>query len=82
MKQLASINFPPWNGEPRECGEVWTLHKGERVASCHLWTHPLGGEARLDVDGLWCRGETHAEGLALIDAALAWRAQFQAKGWA
>ena len=76
----ASINVPMWNGTPKECGEVWTLRKGERVASCHLWTHPLGGEVRLTVDGLWCRGETHRDGRALIDAALEFRKQSETKG--
>ena len=33
------------------------------------------------MDGLWCRGETHREGAALVDAALAWKVQFQGKGW-
>jgi hypothetical protein len=78
----ASLNVPMWNGAPKECGDVWTLRKGERVASCRLWTHPLGGEVRLEVDGLWCRGETHREGLALLDVAMAWRSQFEGKGWA
>jgi hypothetical protein len=52
-----------------------------RVASCYLWTHPFGGEARLEVDGLWCRGETHRVGPALLDAALEWKRQFEGKGW-
>lgn len=79
--RLASVNVPEWDGIAREVGEVWTLHKGDRVASCHLWTHPLGGEVRLDVDSLWCRGETHQVGLALIDVALEWKRHFEGKGW-
>jgi hypothetical protein len=55
----ASINLPPWNGTPKEWQEVWALRKGERVCVLPFWTHPLGGEVRLEVDGLWCRGETH-----------------------
>lgn len=46
----ASVNIPNWDGTPREAGEVWTLRKGSRVATCHLWTHPKGGEAKLTVD--------------------------------
>ncbi len=53
----ASINIPEWDGTPRECGEVWTLRKGSRVASCRLVTNPRGGEAKLTVDGDWVRGE-------------------------
>lgn len=77
----ASVNVPLWDGEPKEAGEVWTLRKGSRVASCHLWTHPKGGEARLTVDGEWYRGEALSDGLALVDLALEWRKQFEAKGW-
>jgi hypothetical protein len=78
---LASINLPPWTGNPIETAEVWTLRKGERVATCRLWSNPLGGEVRLEVDGLWCRGETHREALALLDVALEWQRKFGAKGW-
>jgi len=60
----ASINLPEWDGQAREAGEVWTLRKGTRVATCHLWTHPNGGEIRLTVDGEWNRGEAGRDGLA------------------
>ena len=36
-----------------------------------LYSHPLGGEVRPEVDGLWPGGETQCEGAALVDAALA-----------
>jgi hypothetical protein len=78
---LASVTLPPWTGTPTEAGDVWTLTKGERRACCSLWSHPLGGEVRLTVDGEWVRGETHREGLALLDVALEWKRQFEGKGW-
>lgn len=81
MTEQAAINVPQWDGRPREAGEVWRLCKGERVAVCSLWTHPKGGEARLTVDGEWHRGEAGRDGLPLVDLALQWKAQFQAKGW-
>ena len=68
-----SINVPPFDGEPKQASEVWTLRKGKRVASCHLWTHPIGAEARITVDGAWYRGEARRDGLALVDLALAWK---------
>ena len=77
----ATINLPEWDGTPRDMGEAWTLRKSTRVASCHLWTHPKGGEVRLTVDGEWHRGEALSDGLALLDVALEWRKQFEAKGW-
>ena len=78
----ATINLPEWDATPRDMGEVWTLRKGTRVASCHLWTHPKGGEARLTVDEEWHRGEALSDKLGLLDVALEWRKQFEAKGWA
>lgn len=77
----ASINVPEWDGRARQVSELWTLRKGSRVAVCAIWTHPKGGEARLTVDGEWHRGEALSDGLALVDLALEWRKQFEAKGW-
>ena len=78
---LASINIPAFDREAREVAEIWTLCKGSRVASCHLWTHPKKGEIRLSGDGEWCRSEALGDGLALVDLAFEWRKQFEAKGW-
>ena len=78
---LASINVPEFYLEAREVAAVWTLRKGSRVASCHLWTHPKRREIRLTVDGEWHRGQALHDGLALVDLALEWRTQFEAKGW-
>ena len=39
MTEQTYINLPPWDGRPREMGLLWELHKGGRVAVCHLWTH-------------------------------------------
>jgi hypothetical protein len=76
------FNFRPWDGTPRELGEVWHLTKGTHVAVCTLRSHPKGGELRLTVDGEWQRGEALADGDALLDLAAEWRKQIEAKGWA
>jgi hypothetical protein len=76
-----AINIPSFYDHPRETGEVWTLRKAGRLATCHLWTHPMGGEARITVDGQWQRGEVGRDGLALVELALNWKAQFIEKGW-
>jgi hypothetical protein len=81
MTEQGPINIPQYYDRPREAGEVWTLRKGARVAIYHLWTHPMGGEARLTVDGEWNRGEAGRGGLALVELALAWKAQLVEKGW-
>ena len=46
-----------------------------------LWTHPIGGEIRLEAAGDFVRPQTGRDGLALIDLAAEWKAQFAAKGW-
>jgi hypothetical protein len=81
MSENVSIRIPQWDGHAREVGEVWKLAKGARVAVCAFWTHPSGGEARITVDSEWQRGEAGRDGLALLDLALEWRAQFVEKGW-
>ena len=76
-----SINIPKFDGKPREVAEVWRLSKGNRSASCAIWTHPTRkGETRLTVDGELHRSEALHDGLALVDLALEWKQQFEAKG--
>jgi hypothetical protein len=60
---------------------VWTLRKDQRTATCELWTHPYGGEIRVEVSGELVRSEAGRDGLALIDLATSWRAGFLEKGW-
>jgi hypothetical protein len=76
-----AISVPEWDGVPREAAEVWRLRKGARVAACALWTHPLGAELRVSVDGETHRTEATRVGHSLLDLADEWKAQFQRKGW-
>jgi hypothetical protein len=73
--------MPPWSGEPKEAFEVWTLRKHEHVASCHLWTHPKGGEARFTIDAEMYQSSAGVDARALLDLALDWQQQFEARGW-
>jgi hypothetical protein len=34
---------------PQRVDGVWTLRNGKRKAICELWTHPIGGEIRVEV---------------------------------
>ncbi len=76
-----SINVPTWNGEAKFVSDVWRLRKDRRLAVCALWTHPIGAEARVTVDGDFLRTEAKRNGLELVDLALEWKQQFQEKGW-
>lgn len=71
----------PWDGTPRDCGEIWRLRKGARVAVCRLFSHPIGAEVRLDVDGELLKSEARCDGLVLLDLALEWGEQAKGKGW-
>jgi hypothetical protein len=67
-----SFNPPEWRGHAVLMGELWRLTKGNRVAVCSLWNHPIGAEVRCDVDGEMrqeFRDESHA------------RCHFIEKGW-
>lgn len=76
-----AINVPRWDGQPRQAGRLWSLHKGTRAAECLLWTNPLGAEIRVEVGGEFLRSEAGADPLALIEKADGWKAQFIEKGW-
>ena len=76
------INIPPYYDRPKQAGELWSLQKDGRCAACHLWTHPVGGEIRVSVDGDLIRSEARQDGLALVDLGLEWKAQFPAEGMA
>jgi hypothetical protein len=78
---LTPIDIPQWNGQAKNVGDIWRRTKGAHTETCALFTHPIGGEIRLDVDGERSRTEEGRNGMALVDLALEWKAQFQKKGW-
>ena len=45
---LATVNVAALGRIAVDCGELWTLRKGDGIASCRLVKHPKGGEARPD----------------------------------
>lgn len=81
MASGAFFTLPEWGGRPREAGTMWTLRKGTRVAACQLWTHPIGGEVRITIDGDLLRSEARRDAATLIRLALEWQRQFEGKGW-
>jgi hypothetical protein len=42
------IKIPEYYDRPQRVFGVWTLHKNKRKAICELWTHPIGGEIRVE----------------------------------
>jgi hypothetical protein len=57
------------------------LTKRTRVAVCTLWNHPLGGEARCDVDGEMFGTKASRRIEDLLDASDEWKKAFIEKGW-
>jgi hypothetical protein len=77
----ASIQIPEWDGKAKEAGEVWRLRKGKKEAVCTLWSHPMGGQARVTVGKELWRYEAQVDAETLIDLAREWKWQFEEKGW-
>jgi hypothetical protein len=51
-------------------------------AICHLTTHQLGWELRLDVEGLPQRSQVCRSSTEVLDTSEAWKAAMIEEGWA
>jgi hypothetical protein len=74
--------LPPYYGSPALLGVVWTLRKGDRTATCEVWSHPLGWELRLSAGDEFVRSEVCRSLVGYLDVADTWRVAFVDKGWA
>jgi hypothetical protein len=70
-----------WDGTPREQAFVWLLQKGRSRARCALWSHPLGWELRVTINGELLRSQAYREADDVLSDVADWRQQFAAKGW-
>ena len=77
---MALLTRPEWNGTPGEQAKARRLQKGVHEASCSIWSHPLGWELRLMIDGEH-RTEAFRDDRWVIEVAKEWQTQFRAKGW-
>ncbi len=75
------IRIPEYYDRPQLTANVWRLTKGTHVAVCAFWTHPIGGEVRVNIDGELMRSEASRDGGKLFDLSEEWRTQFLEKGW-
>ncbi len=75
-------HWQDWNtGKPKHLGDLWTLHKNGRTATCILRGHPIGCEAWVEVDGDFKRSAAFKQGAEAIATADGWRQAFQDNGW-
>jgi hypothetical protein len=75
------VKIPEYYERPQRVFGVWTLRKNKRKATCELWTHPIGGEIRVETAEEFVRSEAGRDGLTLIELANEWRQAFIEKGW-
>lgn len=76
-----SIQIPEWDGKAKQVAEVWRLRKGKKEAVCTIWTHQMGGQARVTVGRELWRYEALVDADALVDLAMEWKWQFEEKSW-
>jgi len=81
----ATLQREHWNGEPTRLGELFRVAttRGEKqlTAVCGLWTHHLGWEVRLEVNGDLQRSEVLRSQDDVLTAGETWKAAMVAKGW-
>jgi hypothetical protein len=74
-----------WDGTPRELAEWWTLTKGQRRATCRMFSHQFGFELRLEVSrelvaSHVVRTDNGADPQILTQQET-WRTGLEAEGW-
>jgi hypothetical protein len=74
-----------WYGAPMKQGELFQVRKargrGKLNAACELWTHPLGWEVRLIIDGKRDRSEVSRSQNDVLSTCQRWQAAMIEKGW-
>ena len=74
-----------WNGQPTRLGDLFRVHKmrGDKRldAACELWTHALGWEVRLEINGDLQRSEVFRCQDDVLTAAETWKVAMGEKGW-
>jgi hypothetical protein len=79
------LQRPDWQGDPVAVGDAFRVRQdraGRQVdAVCHVVTHALGWELRLDVAGSLQRSQvcrTHDE---VLDTSEQWKTEMMSRGW-
>jgi len=80
------FQHPDWHGDPYPVGDLFRLHKakcGQQLeAVCHLQTHQLGWELRLELASSLQRSQVCRSQDEVLDTSDTWRAAMIEKGWA
>ena len=81
----ATLQREPWNSQPTHLGDLFRVSKmrGDKKleAACRLWTHQLGWEVRLEINGDLQRSEVFRSNDDVLMAGERWNAAMLEKGW-
>ena len=81
----ASLQRAHWNGQPTHVGNLFRVSRarGEKQlrAVCQLWTHALGWEVRLEINGDLQRSEVFRSQDDVLTAGETWKATMLERGW-
>ncbi len=80
------LHPPTQDNDPLLVGELFRLHRtrcGQQLeAACHLLTHDLGWEIRLDVAGSVQRAEVCRSQDTALETSAQWKTAMIEQGWA
>jgi hypothetical protein len=75
----------PERSDEESVGDMFRLHKdkcGQQLeAVCHLVTHPLGWELRLEIAGSLQRSQVCRSQDEVLDTSEQWKTGMAEKGW-
>jgi hypothetical protein len=70
-----------WRGEPRHMGDAFVLKKGQRTATCAIWSHPFGWELRLTAAGEIVSTQVCRSQDEVFNTWEKWKGAMLEKGW-
>ena len=81
----ATLQREHWNNQPTHLGDLFRVSKarGDKTltALCKLWTHALGWEVRLEINGDLQRSEVFRSQDDVLTAGETWKAAMIKRGW-
>jgi hypothetical protein len=80
-----TVQRTTWDGHPVSLGLGFTLRKSKKgrelTAACGLWSHQLGWELRLDVNGLLARSQVCRSRDEVLAICEQWQDAMVSAGW-
>ena len=80
-KQHSSRKLQRWTGRAKRVAQWWTVYNGDCSVTCGLYTHPLGGELRCELDGEAFAVRPSWNLQELLGTSQQWKAWLEKTGW-